>query len=87
MSFAEKVIVITGGSAGIGAELARQLAPERPRLVLAARGMDALQAVVLQCEEVGAEAHAVQCDVRLEADCKALGVWAAEGKSLTAVGG
>jgi len=29
MSFANKVIVITGRSAGIGAELARQLAPKR----------------------------------------------------------
>jgi short-subunit dehydrogenase len=73
-SFGKKVIVITGGSAGIGAELARQLAPERPRLVLAARGMDALQAVVMQCEEAGAEAHAIRCDVRLEADCKALAI-------------
>ena len=72
MSFANKVIVITGGSAGIGAELARQLAPEKPRLVLAARRMDALQAVVTQCERAGAEAHAVRCDVRVEADCKAL---------------
>jgi NAD(P)-dependent dehydrogenase (short-subunit alcohol dehydrogenase family) len=74
MSFANKVILITGGSAGIGAELARQLAPEKPRLVLAARRMDALQAVVAQCEASGAEAHAVRCDVREEADCKALAI-------------
>lgn len=74
MSFANKVIVITGGSAGIGAELARQLAPERPRLVLAARRMDALQAVAAQCVAAGAEAHAVRCDVRVEADCKAMAI-------------
>jgi len=72
MSFANKVIVITGGSAGIGAELARQLAPEKPRLVLAARRMDALRAVAAQCEAAGAESHAVRCDVRVEADCRAL---------------
>jgi short-subunit dehydrogenase len=71
-SFAGKVIIITGASEGIGAELARQLAPEKPRLVLAARRMDALQAVVAQCEAAGAEAIAVRCDVGVEADCRAL---------------
>jgi len=33
----DKVVVITGASKGIGAELARQLAPEGSKLVLAAR--------------------------------------------------
>ncbi len=72
MSFADKVIVITGASEGIGAELARQLAAEKPKLVLAARRMDALQAITAQCEAAGAEAIAVRCDVSVEADCKAL---------------
>src|SRR5258706_15919621 len=72
VSFADKVIVITGASEGIGAELARQLAPEGPRLVLAARRMEALQAVVAQCVARGAQAVAVRCDVAVEADCKAL---------------
>jgi short-subunit dehydrogenase len=71
-SFADKVIVITGASDGIGAELARQLAREKPKLVLAARRLDALQAVVAQCEAAGAEALAVRCDVGVEGDCKAL---------------
>ena len=72
MSFAEKVIIITGASDGIGAELARQLAPENPKLVLAARRMDQLQSVVAQCVTAGAEAVAVRCDVGVEADCQAL---------------
>jgi short-subunit dehydrogenase len=72
MSFASKVIIITGASEGIGAELARQLAPEKPRLVLAARRLDILEGVVAQCVAVGAEAIAVRCDVGVEADCKAL---------------
>jgi short-subunit dehydrogenase len=72
MSFVDKVIVITGASEGIGAELARQLAPEKPKLVLAARRLDLLQAVVAQCEAAGAEAIAVHCDVGVEGDCKAL---------------
>lgn len=72
MSFAGKVIVITGASEGIGAELARRLAPEKPKLVLAARRLDVQQAVVAQCIAAGAEAIAVRCDVGVEADCKAL---------------
>jgi short-subunit dehydrogenase len=72
MTFADKVIIVTGASEGIGAELARQLAPEKPKLVLAARRMDVLQAVVAQCVAAGAEAVAVRCDVGIEADCRAL---------------
>ncbi len=72
MSFAGKVIVITGASEGIGAELARQLSPEKPRLVLAARRRDVLEGVVAQCAAAGAEAVAVRCDVGVEAECKAL---------------
>ena len=72
MTFADKVIIITGASDGIGAELARQLARERPKLVLAARRFEAQQKVAGQCIEAGAEAIAVRCDVGVEADCKAL---------------
>lgn len=35
--FREKVIVITGASEGIGRALSLGLAPQRPKLVLAAR--------------------------------------------------
>jgi short-subunit dehydrogenase len=66
------VTVITGASDGIGAEIARQLAAERPRLVLAARRLDARQRVAEDCVARGAEAIAVRCDVGVEADCKAL---------------
>ena len=72
MSFAGKVIVITGASDGIGAELARQLAPEKPKLVLAARRLDVLDGVAAQCVAAGAEAIAVRCDVGIEADCRNL---------------
>jgi NADP-dependent 3-hydroxy acid dehydrogenase YdfG len=72
MTFAGKVVVITGASEGIGAEIARQLAPERPKLVLAARRIEPLQAVADDCGAKGAEAVAVRCDVGVEADCNAL---------------
>ncbi len=72
MSFTDKVIVITGASEGIGAELARQLAVQKPKLVLAARRLEVQQQVVEQCVALGAQASAVRCDVGVEADCRAL---------------
>ncbi len=68
----DRVILITGASDGIGAEIARQLAPQGPRLVLAARRIEPLEAVAAQCRAAGAQAVAVRCDVGVEADCKAL---------------
>jgi short-subunit dehydrogenase len=72
MQFTDKVIVLTGASDGIGAEVARQLAVERPRLVLAARGVDALERVAAECRARGAEAIAVATDVGIEDDCRRL---------------
>lgn len=71
-SFANKTIVITGASDGIGAELARQIAPERPRLVLAARNAERLARVRQQCSERGADAMDVATDVARDDDCRRL---------------
>jgi short-subunit dehydrogenase len=70
--FAGKTIVITGASDGIGAELARQLATQRPNLVLAARRADALDTVAERCRSAGAECLAVPTDVADQASCAAL---------------
>ncbi len=72
MNFANRVIVITGASDGIGAELARQLASERPRLVLAARRTEALERVRAECRQRGAEVLAITTDVAVEGDCRRL---------------
>jgi short-subunit dehydrogenase len=71
-TFGGKVVVITGASDGIGAELARQLAPTRTRLVLAARRVDALATVAADCEARGAQTLVVATDVGVEADCARL---------------
>jgi len=68
-AFSDKAILITGGSDGIGAELARQLAAPGVSLALAARTVERLQVVAKQCERKGARAIAVRCDVSVEADC------------------
>jgi NAD(P)-dependent dehydrogenase (short-subunit alcohol dehydrogenase family) len=69
---AGKTIVLTGASAGIGRALALELAPRRPRLVLAARDAEALAAVAQDCEARGAETLVVRCDVSEDASCRAL---------------
>lgn len=61
-----KVVVITGGSSGIGLATARHLARRGCRLVLAARGERPLADAVATCEALGAEALAVPTDVREE---------------------
>jgi short-subunit dehydrogenase len=65
-----KAVLITGGSEGIGAELARQLAAPGVSLALAARNLERLQAVAAQCQKKGARALAIRCDVSREADCR-----------------
>jgi short-subunit dehydrogenase len=70
-----KIIVITGASDGIGAEVARQLAASHKAgvgLVLAARKMDALQAVAAKCEAFGAKSLCVRTDVGVREDCTSL---------------
>jgi short-subunit dehydrogenase len=72
MQLEHKVIVITGASDGIGAELARQLARERARLVLAARTAETLEQVAADCRRLGADAIVVPTDVTLDDDCRRL---------------
>jgi short-subunit dehydrogenase len=70
--FADNVVVITGGSSGIGREIAYQLCSQRALLVLAARDPVLLEAVAAECVRRGARAIAVPTDVSVEAECKAL---------------
>ncbi|MEO7361356.1 MAG: SDR family oxidoreductase [Gemmatimonadaceae bacterium] len=69
--FASKVVLVTGASSGIGAELARQFAAEGARLVLAARNVEQLNDVALACRAAGGDALVVQTDVTVEASCRA----------------
>lgn len=58
-----KVVLITGASAGLGAELARAWAAEGAKVVLAARGAEALEAIAGELRGRGADVLAVPCDV------------------------
>lgn len=61
--FQDQVVWITGASAGIGRELARQFADEGADLALSARREDQLQSVVEEIEARGRKGLAVPCDV------------------------
>jgi short-subunit dehydrogenase len=65
------VVLLTGGSAGIGEALALRLADRRARLALAARGADGLERVAEACRQRGAEAAVFPTDVSDEAQCRA----------------
>ncbi|MES2117973.1 MAG: SDR family oxidoreductase [Pseudomonadota bacterium] len=70
-----KVIIITGSSDGIGAEMARQLAAAHKdgvALVLAARNRAQLEQVAGQCGALGAQTLVVPTDVSVQAQCQAL---------------
>ena len=83
IDFAGRVIVITGGSRGLGLVLARQFAAEGARLVLLARDAHELdRAKRLLQEEHQAEVLVIPCDVRQREDVTAavaqvLGTWIA----------
>ena len=68
----DNVVVITGASKGIGAELARQLAAKGAKLVLAARNDRELEAVAADCRKSGAAVVTVKADVAVERDCQAI---------------
>jgi short-subunit dehydrogenase len=70
--FAGKVIVLTGASEGIGRAFALALAPQRPRLVLAARNRERLESLAAQCTALGAETLVVPTDVTDQDACRAL---------------
>jgi short-subunit dehydrogenase len=70
--YAGKAVVVTGASSGIGRALCLALAPQRARLVLAARDEERLQEVAAACRERGAETLIVPTDVTSESAARAL---------------
>jgi short-subunit dehydrogenase len=70
--FSDNVAVITGASAGIGLEIARLMAAEGARLVLAARDPALLERAAAECASLGAKAIAVPTDVAVREQCESL---------------
>ncbi|HET7342583.1 MAG TPA: SDR family NAD(P)-dependent oxidoreductase, partial [Methylomirabilota bacterium] len=75
-----KVVVVTGASRGLGAEIARLLAAEGGRVVCAARTLKegdhrlagSLQTTVDDIRRAGGEAHAVAVNIAQPAECERL---------------
>lgn len=58
-----KVVMITGGSRGLGRAMSLEFARRGARVVVASRKLEACQALVDELAELGAEALAVACHV------------------------
>src|SRR5215467_391470 len=75
-----KVVVVTGASRGIGADVARLFAAEGGRIVCAARTLQegqhplagSLETTVAGIHEAGGEAHAVAANIAEPAECEHL---------------
>ena len=72
ISLKNKVVLITGASSGFGADAARQFAQEGCKIVLTARRLDRLQALVAEIQNAGGEAFAIPADVSERAEVEVM---------------
>jgi len=74
-----KVVLVTGASRGIGAEIARQLAKNGMKVIAAARTLDKLQELAAGVKrEFNVDIYPMRCDVKEEKDILKIFKWADE---------
>ena len=66
----DKVFIITGASAGIGSELAYQLAKKGAHVVCAARTMKKLETICKNIKNKGGSAFPIQADITNKEQCE-----------------
>lgn len=64
-----KIVLITGGSRGLGLVLARQLSKQGADVIICARQQDTLDKAVDQVSALGGKITAFQCDVSNKGCC------------------
>ncbi|XP_061727198.1 uncharacterized oxidoreductase SSP0419-like [Cydia pomonella] len=69
MEFKDKVVIVTGGSCGIGAETAIQFAKQSAKVVIVGRNEEKLREVAKQCE-THSKALAVNADLTNDSEVK-----------------
>lgn len=70
MNNPRKVIVVTGATSGLGAELARQYAADNFNVALVGRREKELSEVAKECAQLGAEVLTIKADVCVDDDVK-----------------
>lgn len=70
MSFKGKVVLVTGGSSGIGAAAAVRFAEEGAKVSMVGRNTKKLQNVSAQCEKAGSKPLVIVADVTKDEDAK-----------------
>lgn len=72
MILKDKVVIVTGAGPGMGQALCKGAAAEGAKVVVSARSVDAIEAIVADITAKGGEAISVRCDVSSTDDCNAL---------------
>ncbi|KAJ8713157.1 hypothetical protein PYW08_008461 [Mythimna loreyi] len=70
--FANKVVIVTGGSAGIGAATAELFAKEGASVAIVGRNEEKLNEVAKRCEQHGANTLIIKADVSKEEEAKTI---------------
>ncbi len=72
MTLEGKIVLITGGSQGIGRAIASAMAQAGGRVVIAARSLPPLEKAADELQALGAEALPIQCDVTSQKEIDAM---------------